>query len=88
MGMNKTSGMTRCPKCNSTPLMDHLAVLGHGAGLQIRALADPGALIFTEPVTSKLEATVCGGCGFTELFALDPRALVEAVKAAEERRRP
>jgi ribosomal protein S27AE len=80
--------MSSCPKCGSGVLMDHLKVLtgGEHGALQVQAFGNPYALVFKEAATSSLEATVCGDCGYTELFALEPKLLVQAVRQAERRR--
>ena len=77
--------MPKCPKCGSTVLMDHLRVLGFRRDIEIEAYANPRASIFRDAATSKVEATVCGYCGYTEFFALDFASLVIAVRQSEER---
>ncbi len=69
--------MPQCPKCASPVRMDHLRMLTGGdyvRDLTVEAYGNP-------------QATVCGSCGYTELYAVDPGSLVHAVKQAEKRER-
>ena len=79
--------MSKCPKCDSSDRMDHLRVLTEGGDyLTVEVYANPRALVLKESATSKLQAGVCGSCGYTELYSVDPGALVAATKKAEKRR--
>jgi len=82
--------MPKCPKCASGSLMDHLRVLALGEGspnLAVQACGNPEALLFKERAISPLEATVCGECGYTELYAVEPKVLARAVAAAARKSR-
>ena len=82
--------MEKCPKCSSAILMDHLRVIAESEGsgdIVVEAYGDPKAVVFRQAVRSRVEATVCGGCGYMELFALDPQILVDAVTEAERHRK-
>jgi hypothetical protein len=81
--------MEKCPKCSSSLLMDHLQVVSDGqdaGNLRVQAQAHPQAFLFRGAVSTLIEATVCGGCGYIELYSLDPKALVDAVAEAERRK--
>jgi hypothetical protein len=81
--------MPNCSKCDADSLMPHLRVLirarGFAEGPLVQAERNPQALIFRGGVTSSLEATVCGSCGYTELYATDRRRLWEAVEEGRSR---
>jgi len=82
--------MPKCPKCASAMLLDHLRVLTGGESLQhltVQAYGNPDALVFKERANSKMEATVCGECGYTELYAVDPKSLAKAVAEAGRKSR-
>ena len=64
--------------------MEHLRVMtgGEHYPLAVQVCGNPGALVFKERASSKLEAAVCGECGYTELYAFDPKPLAKAVAEA------
>ena len=77
----RTSG--KCPKCSHTQIIPDAMVAdrGHGnaeADLRIRMDAHPMALIFKGAERSPVSAYVCAGCGFTELYVVDPQVLLKA----------
>ena len=70
-----------CPKCGSSEIVRDLRIMdrGHGSAdagdLSAVVYGDPQAWIFKGKVRIELSACVCGGCGYTELYASDPSAL-------------
>ncbi|HLY73084.1 MAG TPA: hypothetical protein VKU80_03110 [Planctomycetota bacterium] len=84
--------MAGCSKCGSNVLIHHARIIDHGAhnweqDLSVKVYTAPFGLLFRGGVSGPLEATVCGACGFTELYVLNPRELVKAVEESEKVRR-
>lgn len=80
-----------CPKCTSAEIVRDVRVIDRGeasldAGdLNVGIHTKPRAWLFKGTVTTSLSACVCAGCGYTELYAADPRALAEAAATAAAR---
>lgn len=81
--MSKTES---CPKCGSSEIVPRALVIDRGdynaqgklqAGIEKR----PDALIFKQLVPTELYASICAACGFTELYASNPRAIYDAYRA-------
>jgi hypothetical protein len=51
--------------------------------LELRVEADPGAMLFTQPVYVNAGARVCGSCGYVELYAANPAELLAAWRASQ-----
>jgi hypothetical protein len=51
---------------------------GSHKAVDMRVDADPAALLFKKASYTPLQACVCGSCGFTELYAANQAALMEA----------
>ena len=73
----------KCPKCGSTEIIPDVRVLDRGesnltSDLQVAVDANPGAWVFKGRQISKLSAFVCASCGYTEMYAIDPGALMAA----------
>jgi predicted nucleic-acid-binding Zn-ribbon protein len=81
---------TACSKCGSTELIRDVRIMdrGHGSAdsgnLSAVVYGNPEAWMFKGRVRVELSACVCGHCGFTELYAVDPAAMLAAARAAEE----
>lgn len=77
--MKKSS---QCPKCGSTDLLADVTVLDRGdgnggeRGLAVATFADPHAVIFKGKRESQVTAWVCAACGYLELYAATPAALI------------
>jgi len=74
--------LEKCVKCGSTAIV-HGAMVVHRHetqehSLNLRVDADPAAIVFKKSVRSIMHAEVCSGCGYTELYADDPAALMNA----------
>ena len=72
-----------CGHCGSDEVIPRVRVVDRGEGngtydLQVEVQLRPEAKIFKQAKRSNLYATMCGRCGFTELFADLPRTLYEA----------
>ena len=73
---------TRCPKCHSGRVMTGLRVADWGEGnwtgdLSLEVDERPEALIFKGTHKYPLTASVCGDCGFTELYVRNPAGLLD-----------
>ena len=72
-----------CAKCGSTKLIPGVTVKDQGqySDGQLKALVgylNPEAMVFRGRTYAKLRATICGECGYVELWAEDPARLYEA----------
>ncbi len=73
-----------CAKCGSTELIPDVAVLTEGhlvegnRGVMAEVERRPRALLLKDPFRTPLKATVCGECGFTEIYATDAHELLSA----------
>jgi hypothetical protein len=79
-----------CVKCGSRAMVEGVRVIDRTENyvpvdLTVRVDRNPGALLFKGAVSSTLKARVCGDCGFIELFAGQPAALLRASKARKPR---
>lgn len=80
-----------CPKCGSPEVVRDVRVIDRGHGnsdagnVNVGVYGNPQAWLFKDKVTAELTACVCAECGYTELYAANPRALAEAAAAATAR---
>ena len=78
----------RCPKCGSPNLIPDVSVFdpgrfGKGDGTLHTVVEErPTAWHFKGAAQSKLEAAVCGNCGYTELYAIEPAAFRKQSEAS------
>jgi hypothetical protein len=70
----------RCAKCGSSDVIPNVYVHGNADNLNVVMDEKPDAWLFKGEVRSRLQAWVCGACGFTELYAQDPAALLAAYR--------
>ena len=81
--------MNQCLKCKSDKIIPRLRIMDRGqygsdtGDLSVVAYKDPDALVFRGACEGALFASVCGECGFTELYAENPRELYEAYRTGE-----
>jgi hypothetical protein len=75
-----------CAKCGSEKIVPLASVLDQGRGsdqtLQAYVYSNPEAWVFKGTVYTRLQAQICGECGYTELFAENPAELYEAYRQA------
>jgi len=82
----------RCSKCGSAAVIPNVSVLEHsgadGSTANVKAVVvgNPNAWVFKGEVRTSLKAWVCGSCGYTELYAKNPAALLAAYRKREEQR--
>ena len=75
--------MQRCGKCGSESVVPHARITdrpgsgGETADLKVTVIRNRQALFFEKSI-SGLKATVCGACGFVELYAKEPGSLWDA----------
>jgi hypothetical protein len=55
-----------------------------GGGVVAEVERHPRAIFLTGPVSRELHATVCGQCGFTELYVAEPEELLSAYRTSQE----
>ena len=79
--------MAGCAKCGSQVLVDDVRIADRNESfdtdLSVRVERNPQALIFTEELYAPFRATMCASCGYTELYVIHPKAVVEAVQKAQ-----
>jgi predicted nucleic-acid-binding Zn-ribbon protein len=79
-----------CPKCGSADVIPNVSVLdnagapGYSNNVRAVVVQHPDAWMFTGEVRTCLKAWVCGSCGYTELYANNPAALLAAYRKREE----
>ncbi len=70
----------RCSVCQSSQIMPNLRIfvqetIAVSREPQIEVVRNPGALVFRGAERGFLRAWICGGCGYTELYATDHERL-------------
>ena len=73
----------KCSKCGSAKIIPLAPLIDQGqhsdGTLKAQvAYTNPQAWVFKGPVYAKLNANICGECGYTELVAEGPAALYDA----------
>jgi len=78
------SAYHRCPKCNSDHMIDGGYVAdAHGPRVVVGVDSHPDRGSLTQSTSSMVHASVCGSCGFVELYANRPEELYAAYRRAE-----
>ena len=79
-----------CPKCKSRDVMPGVRILAQAGqfgavkgNLEVEVYEDPGALIFKGAQTGTLTASVCGNCGYTELYVNNPAQLLAVYRKSK-----
>lgn len=69
-----------CLKCRSPLVMGDVRIMDrvYAEDLRAEVRKRPEARLLKGKVSTPLRARVCGACGFTELYAQDPIALLAA----------
>ena len=84
------SNQLTCAKCGSSRVIPAARIvskerkLDRVGAIQLGVFRRPGEFLFKRDTRSDLRAQVCGDCGYTELYASDPRLLYEAYREAVE----
>jgi hypothetical protein len=74
---------TKCAKCGSEKIIPPVTIMDQGENSDGKLKAhvgytNPEAWLFKGAVYAKLQATICGECGHTEVTAENPAALYKA----------
>jgi len=73
---------TTCPKCQSSKIIPDVRILDHNysvtGDLSVEIYENPNALLFKGAHQGKLQARICGQCGYTELYLENPHSLYSA----------
>jgi hypothetical protein len=84
-----------CPRCQSPDLIPHVRVVDrswrmsfsatveYDLGLQAEVDEDPDALAFKGTHTGTLTASICGRCGYAELYVSNPAELLAAYRRSQ-----
>ena len=77
----------RCLKCGSDKQIPGVHVHGgfHARSLKVEIVENPEAWLDKGVHEDVLTATVCGQCGFTELYVKNPAELVKAYRQKRSR---
>jgi predicted nucleic-acid-binding Zn-ribbon protein len=76
----------RCPKCGSEDLFPQVRIVDFAHGnydkrsLKVEIVENPEAWVFKGIHQGVLTATICGQCGFAELYVRDPQELLEVYR--------
>ena len=81
-----------CPKCRSRKVIPRVRIIDRNANSGVEELSVevheyPYAMFFRGTHRGYLSASVCGECGFTELYLEDPAAFHAAYESALARQR-
>jgi predicted nucleic-acid-binding Zn-ribbon protein len=75
----------RCAKCNSDQMMDGAyAADAQGTRIVVGVERHPDRGRLTRSVSTQVHVSVCGSCGYVELWANQPGELYDAYRRAEE----
>ncbi|MBK8432774.1 MAG: hypothetical protein IPL28_16405 [Chloroflexi bacterium] len=73
-----------CPKCESSEIIEDAEVRDYDAssyrplGVHVKLANPTGGFIKKTHVSGELRAWICGGCGYTELYATNYQELLKA----------
>ena len=77
----------RCSKCNSDQMIDGAYVAdAQGPRVVVGVEHHPDRGRLTHVVNTQVHASICGSCGFVELYANRPAELFDAYHSAAETR--
>jgi predicted nucleic-acid-binding Zn-ribbon protein len=77
----------KCVKC-SAEVIQHATVVDIrqlDGNLRVSVASNPDALMFKNATYSAVHAYICSACGYTELYADNPRELYEAYQVAKSK---
>ena len=77
---------SRCPKCGSEDVIPNVHVRGgfHDHKLKVEIVENPEAWVLKGVHESILTSTMCGQCGFVELYAKNPAELLKAYRQKQQ----
>jgi hypothetical protein len=77
-----------CPKCGSPDVIPDVRILDRNESwkneLQVEVYSNPNALLFKGAHGGTLRASICGRCGYAELYVTNPQELLEAYQRSKE----
>lgn len=77
------SSYHRCTKCNSDHMVDGAYVAdAQGPRVVVGVAHHPDRGRLTRVVSTQIHASICGSCGFVELYANRPAEIYEAYHSA------
>ena len=83
------SGYHRCPKCSSDHMMDGAFMsAAQGARIVVGIERHPDKGRLTRSVSTQIHASICGSCGFVELYCNQPAELYDAYTRPVVEHRP
>lgn len=76
-----------CPKCGSSEVIPDVKIIDHAhlnqpMELSATVYLNPEAWVFKGPVSHRLQARVCGACGYAEFYVDNPQTLLAAARRA------
>ena len=75
----------RCPKCNSDHMVDGAFVAdAEGPRVVVGVEHHPDRGRLTHVVSTQIHASICGSCGYVELYANRPTRLYDAYHRADQ----
>lgn len=82
---------TSCPKCGSDKIIPRVRIIDRydtdptkKSDLELEVYQKPSAWIFKGTKAGALQASVCGACGYVELFVENPAELYAVYEQAKE----
>jgi hypothetical protein len=72
--LHSAVGSAKCANCGSEHVVPNVTIHGEHT-LKLVVMADPQALLFKGWESTELTARVCGDCGYTQLFAKNPKLI-------------
>jgi len=86
-------GEKACLKCGSKRVIESARIIDRGdSGCQydfsVVVYKKPSAILFKEGCYGAMRASICGNCGYTELYATNPEELYEAYEQFRGSARP
>jgi predicted nucleic-acid-binding Zn-ribbon protein len=82
VGKVRPSQGSVCPKCRSRDVIPHVRIVDYAHGgtkydLHVEVYESPGALLFKGAHSGTLQASICGRCGYTEMYVTNPQELLK-----------
>ena len=82
---SRSAGSLVCPKCGSHDLIPDVRIVDRGDGnvrrdLQVEVYESPDALIFKGTHAGSLSVSICGQCGYAELYVSNSAELLEVYR--------
>jgi predicted nucleic-acid-binding Zn-ribbon protein len=77
-----------CPKCGSREVIPDVRIVDRGDNdwkrdLEVEVYDNPGALIFKGTHAGTLRASVCGRCGYAELYVTNSEELLASYRRSK-----